>query len=260
MKKIMLAIAVVALSAVSAAAADNPWTGKWKLDLTKSDFAGDTFTYSQAANGMYHFSDGSTVSFDFGIDGKEYPTVYGYSGIWTAGGDKAWDSVSKFKGKVTDKSHAEISPDGKTLTFKDTGTKPDGSTFSNTSVYTRLSGTTGLTGKWKSTKINISAPDELIVTSPSEGVLRWEDPQYKSSMQGKLDGSDIAVTGPTVPAKVTQAFKIDSPSKLSYTVKVDGKIVGLGTQTISPDGKTFSDVSWNPGKESEKSKSVYNKQ
>jgi hypothetical protein len=123
-----------------------------------------------------------------------------------------------------------------------------------------MTGTTGLVGKWKSTKVNISVPDTMVVSSPSEGVLRWEYPHDKATMEGKLDGTDLPSTGPQVPDGVTQAFKVLSPGKLSYTVKVKGKTEGLGVQTLSGDGKTLTDVSWSPGKESEKSTAVYEKQ
>jgi hypothetical protein len=42
--------------------------------------------------------------------------------------------------------------------------------------------------------------------------------------------------------------------------KVNGKIDTYGTQTLAADGKTLSDVTWSPGKESEKSTGLYVKQ
>src|ERR1700719_3316258 len=76
MRKLLLAVALLAVPALSAAAANDPWTGTWKLDPAKSHFTGDTFTYSKLANGLMHYSNGSTQGFDFGIDGKEYSAVY----------------------------------------------------------------------------------------------------------------------------------------------------------------------------------------
>jgi len=51
-----------------------------------------------------------------------------------------------------------------------------------------------------------------------------------------------------------------SATKDTYTVKVAGKTVGFGMQTLSADGKTLTDVSWSPGKESEKETGVYERQ
>jgi hypothetical protein len=74
------------------------------------------------------------------------------------------------------------------------------------------------------------------------------------------DGSDHPITGPTAPPGFTSAFKLVSPTKLTYVLKIDGKPIGYGVQTLAPDGRTFTDVTWNPGKESEKLTSVYLKQ
>jgi hypothetical protein len=51
-----------------------------------------------------------------------------------------------------------------------------------------------------------------------------------------------------------------SPTKMSYINKVNGKATGYGIQTLAADGKSFTDVSWSPGKESEKSTAFYAKQ
>ena len=71
-KTIWSACALLALVAGTAAAADSPWNGTWKLDAAKSHLTGQTFTYSKGPGEMLHYEDGSTASFDFGLDGKEY--------------------------------------------------------------------------------------------------------------------------------------------------------------------------------------------
>jgi hypothetical protein len=260
MKKLLLACACFALFTLSSFAAENPWVGTWKLDAAKSQFTGDTFTYSKAANGTMHYSDGSTINFDFGIDGKEYKTAFDRSTIWTADGDSAWNSVTKAKGEVLAKVHRQLSPDGKTLTVKITRTRPDGSADSEEDVYTRVTGTNGLVGKWRSTKVNISAAQTYVLSSPQQDVIRMEYPEYKSVVEGKADGIQRAVSGPDVPAGITMSFKMDSPTKMSYENQAGGKPMGYGTQTLSDDGKVLTDVSWSPGKESEKSVGVYAKQ
>lgn len=260
MKKLWLACAFLTSLTLTAFAADNLWVGTWKLDVSKSQFAGDTFTYSKAQNGMMHYSDGSTVDFDFGIDGKEYKTAYGRTTTWTSGGNNTWDSVSKMDGKVLANNHRELSSDGKTLTVTSSGTKPDGSPFMNVTVYTRVTGTDGLEGKWRSVKVDISASDSLVITEPSPGVLRWELPEVKGYVEGKADGTDHPVTGPTVPPGLTYGFKLVTPTEITYTQKLNGKPDTHGIQTVAADGKSFTDVSWSPGKESEKSTAVYVKQ
>ena len=260
MKKLLLVCAFTVFAALPALAADNPWVGTWTLDLNKSHFAGDTFTYSKAANGMMHFSDGSITNFDFAIDGKEYKTVYDRTTTWTAAGDNAWDTVTKANGKVLGKSHRQLSSDGKTLTIMGTSTRPDGTAVHDETIYTRVTGTTGLVGKWRSTKVTISAPDSFVISTPSPGVMHWDIPAYKESVQGKFDGTDLPITGPDVPAGLTLAVKRISPTKLSYIVKGNGKPDSYGIQTLAADGKSFTDVSWSAGKPGEKGTGVYVKQ
>jgi hypothetical protein len=260
MKKFLLAFTCFALFSLTSFAAENPWVGNWKLDVSKSHFTGDTFSYSKAANGMMHYSDGSTISFDFGVDGKEYKSEFDRTTAWTGHGENAWDTVTKAKGITLYQSHYQISPDSKTLTIQTTGTKPDGSTFNDEAIYTRVTGTTGPVGKWRSTKVTISAPDAFHISSPSPGVLHWDIPSYKESVEGKPDGSDLTVTGPTVPPSLTIAFKSVSPTKMSYVLKDNGKPIGYGTQTLTAGGKSYTDVSWNPGKENEKQTGFYTKE
>jgi hypothetical protein len=260
MRKFLLAFALLAVPALSAAAANNPWIGTWKLDPAQSHFTGDTFTYTKAAGRLLHFSDGSTESYDFGIDGKEYKTVLGRTTTWTATGDNAWNTVTKFNGSVLENVHRQLSPDGTQLTIVATGNKPDGSSFKDEEVYKRLSGSSGLIGKWQSVKVNISAPGTYVLAFPTASTIKWEIPSYKEWVEGKLDGSDLPITGPTVPAGLTLSVKQDSVHKLSYVVKANGKPVGYGVETLSSDGHSFTAVTWTPGKQSEKDSEFYVKQ
>ena len=182
------------------------------------------------------------------------------STTWTSAGNNAWDSTTRANGKLLSKSHRELSADGKTLTITESGTKPDGTAFNDVSVYARVTGTAGLVGKWRSTKITISAPDAFVISSPSPGIMHWEIPSYKETINGKFDGTDIPITGPEVPPGLTLAVKPTSSTRHSYTVKVNGKPDSYGIQTLAADGKSFTDVSWSPGKLSEKSSAVFVKQ
>lgn len=260
MKKLILACALAAFAALPALAADNPWIGTWKLDTAKSHFTGDTFTFSKAANGMMHFSDGSTESYDFAADGKPYHSYGNRTATWTADGDNAWNQVVEADGTTLVKIQRSLSADGKTLTSTYSGTKPDGSTFNDESTYVRVSGRKGLAGKWRSTKVTVSAPDDFIISSPSPGTMRWEIPGEKASVEGKTDGSDLPVASPTMPPGMTVSFKAEGPRKLSYVVKLDGKPQSYGIQTLAADGKSYTDVSWSAGKASEKQTGFYVKQ
>jgi hypothetical protein len=261
MKKFLIACALIAFSTLSAHAADNPWVGTWKLDTAKSHFTGNTFTYSKAPDGMMHYSNGSTSSYDFGMDGKEYKATGNRTVVWTSDGPNTWTTVfTASDGANLGTVQRTLSADGKTLTNVVTGTRADGSSFKTETVDTRVTGTSGLTGKWRSTKVDISAAETFTFSMPSPGVFRMEYPEYQEVVEGKPDGTDHPVTGGHTPAGLTQSFKVTSPTKISYMSKLDGKTMIYGVQTLAADGKSFTDVSWKPGQSSEKETAVYIKE
>ena len=58
--------------------------------------------------------------------------------------------MRKSEGRALAKSHRTLSADGKTLSVEFTGTRADGSVFGDTDMYSRVSGTNGLLGTWRS--------------------------------------------------------------------------------------------------------------
>ena len=258
MKKLLLACTSVVLSAVPTLAVENPWVGTWKMDPSKGHSSGYKIAYSKLESGLYRWSIGD-VGFDFGMDGKEYKALGDSTLSQTQVGDNAWRSVWKENAKVVSDDHAEISADGQTLTVLRKSTRPDGSTDAYQVIFIRVSGTNDLIGEWEEARPNPYSCT-LIVSSPSPGVLRWDSPEYKQTVEGKLDGSDLPVTGPDLSPGMTYAFTTLSPRKQAYTVKHDGNPTSFGTRTLSEDGKTITDLWWNVGNESEKITSVYYKQ
>jgi hypothetical protein len=261
MKATLLLCAQLALPAGPALAADNPWTGMWKLDVAKSHFTGQTFTYSKGPGELLHYEDGSTASFDFGLDGKEYKTWANRTMSWSPAGTNAWDTVVKAEGEVRSKGHFELSADGKTLNTVFTGRKGDGSAFREEDTFTRVSGTDGLIGTWRTAKVvGPTGPQTFVMSSPASGVLHVDVPDMKASAEGRMDGSDNPLTGPTVAPGTTISFKALSPTKMRYVMKINGKTDDMGEQTIAADGRSFTDMNWVPGRENEKTTAVYVKQ
>lgn len=260
MNKVLAGSVLLALTFSAHAATDNPWTGHWVLDKSRSHFTGSTMTYSQGPHGLLHISDGANTEYDFGLDGKEYPSAYGRTTTWTAAGKDAWDQVTKADGKVLTKSHRVLSADGKTMTITYTGTRPDGVAFKEQDVYARAGGTSGLIGKWRSTKVEENAPESFIISAPSAGVMRYEVPEQKAATEGATDGTDLPLNGPDLPAGMTIGFKPEGSAKMHYTIKINGKPDSYGIETLAADRKSFTDVSWNAGKDSEKQTAVYIKQ
>lgn len=254
-----LAAGVVA-QAAAVQDAGAAWVGTWKLDRSQSHLAGDTFTYSMSKKGFLHYDEGGPIHYDFAIDGKEYPTIGNRTTSWNAVGDHAWDSVGKANGAVWIKIHRELSGDDHTLTITATGTKPDGSTFNERSVYTRVSGSKGLLGTWRSTQSDSGPPDTYVVSEPAPGVMRWTLPDWQYTVEGKMDGKNMTVTGPRAVPGMTYSGTLPGPGKIAYSIKLNSEPITVGVETIAADGKSFADVSYTPGKEDEKITAVYVKQ
>ncbi len=259
MRKALLVLTLVCLPLI-AFAAENPWAGTWKLDVSKSHFTGTTFSYSKTADGKMKYDDGGPEPFVFVVDGKPYFDTMGFAHIWTSGGPNVWDSVTKKDDKELVRAHRVLSPDGKIFTMTYTGTRPDGTTFRDTSTYTRVSGDRSLEGTWRSTKVTISSPDVWIISYPTPDTFRWETPAYKMVMTGKMDGSAVHVTSPTFPASASLSVMQDSATKLTSTFKNNGKTAGITEDSLSADAKTITEESWTPGKESEKQTAIYVKE
>jgi hypothetical protein len=260
MKALTLSLSLAAFACGSALAADSPWVGTWKLDPAKSHFTGDTFTYSKAANGMMRYSDGSASDYDFAVDGKPYKSL-NRTIVWSHPSPDTWDSQISVNGNAEGTARRLLSADGKTLTFTMKGTRPDGSPYDEQAVYERVGAGEGLLGTWRSVKSTSGgAPQTFVISSPGAGVVHYDVPDMKASVEGATNGTDLALTGPTVPPGMTIAFKAVKPTETKYTIKVNGKPDAIGVQTIAADGRSFSDVSWTPGKESEKQTAVYVKQ
>ena len=261
MKTALLLCSLLALPAGAASAPDSPWNGTWKFDEAKSQLTGGTMTFSKGAGDMLHFSDGSTAEFDFAVDGKERKAWANRTGIWTAPAKNTWDTVYKLNGKVLAKGHRVLSDDGKTLTETWTGTRPDGSSFHEDDVFTRVSGSDGLVGTWRASKVKGGGgPQEFVISVPAAGMVHYDVPDMKVNVEGRTDGSDIPLTGPTVPPGATISFKALTPTKMQYVMKIGGKTDNTGEQTLAADGRSFTDVNWNAGKEDEKTTGVYVKQ
>jgi hypothetical protein len=261
MKATLIICSLLALPAGAASAADSPWNGTWKLDPQKSHLTGQTFTYSERPGGLLHYEDGSTASFDFGLDGKEYKIWANRTRVWTAAGKNAWDTVTRADGKVRSKGHIALSEDGTTLTMTFTGTRPDGQDFREEDVFSRVSGTDGLVGTWRTAKVtNPTGPETFVISVPAAGVLHFDVPDMKASAEGRADGTDHPLTGATVPPGMTISWKFLSPRKIKYTMKLNGKPDNSGVEELAADGASFTDTNWNSGRENEKTVAVYVKQ
>lgn len=257
-KTICAFAAVLAIAAVPCFAAGSNWDGTWKLNQAKSKLTGDTFTITNLGGGRYRYSSGSAISYDFACDGKPYPVIADRTSTCT-GSPAGSDYVAKAGNTVLAKSHRAISADGKTMTIHGTSIHPDGSTSTFDDTYKRVGGTSGLAGKWMNVKSSSSSSD-LMVIGVNGDSISVTYPDYKEAVSGKMDGSDLPLTGPNIPPGVFNSFKPEGANKLHYAVKYKDKVLEEGTEVLSPDGKTLTMQHWEPGKTNEIATLVYERQ
>lgn len=251
---------LAAFVALPALAAENPWYGTWKMDAARSHLTGQTFSYTKEADGLDQFSDG-VMTYKFTANGIDYPVTSGSTESWVSTGPDAWKVTDKVNGTVTSTTDVKLTPNCKTMTTVTTGTRPDGSDMHDEETYTKVKSDGCLEGTWKSVKMNNNAPATFIISAGSApDTWKWVIPDEKESVEGKADGSDLPITGPTVPAGYTVSFKMDGARKVDVAVKINGKTVSEGNDVLAANGKTFTGTSWTPGKENEKTTAVYVKQ
>src|ERR1700758_2707638 len=108
MKATWLITSLLILPTANALATDSPWAGTWKLDEARSHFTGGTMTFSSTTGDGMHFSDGSTTSYDFAADGKEYRAWANRVVVWTAPEKNVWQTLVKADGKLLATGHREL--------------------------------------------------------------------------------------------------------------------------------------------------------
>ena len=170
-------------------AADSAWNGTWKFNEAKSKLTGDTFTITMKADGTYHYSNGSTMEYEFACNGKSYSTLADRTITCTGEPGTGFDFTSMANGTALSKSHRAISADGKTMQIDGTSMQADGTTATYAETYQRVSGSTGMAGKWKNVKDKVSEPG-VVEISVSGDVMHLKYPSSKEMIDAKLDGSD----------------------------------------------------------------------
>jgi hypothetical protein len=261
MKK-LLCCACAALFTMFAAspcfAKDSPWNGTWKENQAKSKLSGDTITFTAKSGGVFHYSNGGTIEYDFACDGKSYSTLGDRSISCTGTPESGMDLTSTAHGTVLAKYHRAISADGRTMTIHGTEVRPDGKTEDFDEVYKRVTGSKGLAGKWLDVK-DKEQDESVMVVTIADKMLHIEVPSQKEVIDGKLDGSDGKVNGPNIPPGAAPAYKSVTSNKISFEIKLSGKVLYDGTYTLSADGKTLTEEEWVPGRMAEKDSVVYEK-
>ncbi len=238
--RILALIASLCLISATAFSADDSFVGKWKLNPTKSQFAGLTYKVAEAGPDKYTFTfgdDSETMTL-----GKEHLTKYGNTWLITKNGPNSWKWTQKRKGKITSDAIWSVSKDGATSTYVSTEMRPDGSTSHDETRLKRTAGTSGLAGTWVSTTIKIGSPNSIEMAKWQADGYSMMNPTYQGRTDFKLDGKDYTPKGPRVAKGTTVSAKAIDSHNMELTYKLNGKTIETDHWKLSANGKMLTDT------------------
>jgi hypothetical protein len=228
------------LIAASAAPADDPFVGKWKLDESRSKLSGQQMKIDALGGNKYKFTYGE-ISYTLVTDGTDQPIPLGWTRTITEEKPNTWRVVDKKDGRTLGTGTWTLSPDGRSMELDITGTNPDGSAFRNRITRKRTAGTSGFAGTWENANVKIGQGFSQLEVESFEGDgLTLSYPAMKSSLSMKFDGKDYEETGPDAPSGATSSGRRLNDRTLELTDKLQGKVVDTAVLKASPDGKTLT--------------------
>jgi len=233
---------LAALAIPMTVAAQSAFDGTWKIDLKNVHFS-DKPTVLLLQNGIYECQS-CVPAFKGKADGTDQPLA-GVPYFDTIAVNVVSKSeiglVFKKAGKVVTTEQLSISPDGNTLTDSFSSSSnangvPTTGKVERVRVAKGPAGSHGVSGSWRDSKLDSSdnaivwtytvSGDELTMTSPTG-----------SSFTAKLDGTEAPAKGD--PGITSVTVKMVGNNTLEETDKRDGKVIQVGTTTISKDGKVL---------------------
>jgi hypothetical protein len=247
MKSTTLSLATIALLCIGAAplsrAGDQPFIGKWKLNLSKSKLA-DQMTIAPVGANKYTLTFAGVGDTETLVaDGTDQPGVSGTSISITIEAPNNWKIVRKQGGRTVVDANWKLSDDGKTLTDTFIGNQPDGSTSRVDLVYKRAdsnAGSSGIPGTWETTEEKMDTAYEIEIRPYENDGLTFQVSGGVPPSNVKFDGKDYPPAGGDPAAGPATSGRRLSDRSIELTKKLKGKIVETREITISPDLKTLT--------------------
>ena len=226
--------------------AQDPFLGKWKLNLAKSKLTGQKIAIEALPDNAYRFQEDEHSDVIF-ADGLDHPNHFGETMAITKKTPTEWAIVYKKDGAILLETVWKVSRNGKVLTYTATGIRPNGQRFNNEMTAKRVSGKTGLPGAWETVGVRLSSPREIYITPFERDGQTLLFPGRKETIQMRFDGRDYAEQGPTVTDGATTSGRRIDERTIETTEKVKGKVIETAKITISADGATQTIVITEPG-------------
>lgn len=246
MKKLWLAVGLMAAMSAGPMVAQQAFNGTWKIDMSKVQFPDKPDVYV-LAGGMYECKT-CTPPYKVKADGMDQAVSghpYFDSVAITVVNDHVVKEVDKKGGKVVATSTTTVSPDGKvaTYTFTDAsdtnGGPPVTGKGESVKVAAGPAGSHALSGSWRMKKIDSLSDNAIVWSYMVMGDSLMMTSKTGQSYTAKMDGADAPMKGD--PGVTSVSVKVEK-NVLVETDKRDGKPVSVMTMTLGPDGKTAKAV------------------
>lgn len=191
----MQAMIFAALSSLAASTfwtANDPFVGKWKLDVSRSTIV-DSMRVEIPGPEKFSFNFEGSPTETIVADGTDQPGLGGTTLAVKSKDAHSLTVVRKQGGHVIVSANWKLSADGRTLRDAFTSLQPDGSTMSVAYLYKRMSGSSGLAGVWESTTKPNGLKLELAIQPYDSKGLRFLSPGSEKTVT--FDGRPHAVPG-----------------------------------------------------------------
>lgn len=227
-------------------AANDPFTGEWKVDTAKSHLT-DQMKVESLGGNKYAFDFGAGPETIF-TDGTDQPGYAGTTLAVTAKAPDAWNVVRKKDGKRMLSADWQLSKDGQSLVDRFTAFGPDGAGTEVDYLYTRTAGTAGFAGTWESASVTMDQAFVIKVKPYGKDGLSFDYPSTGKIKDMKFDGKDTVPTGPSMLDGTTFSALRPGPGEIDVTDKLKGVVVDTQQLVLSADHKTLTMTIRTPGK------------
>jgi hypothetical protein len=245
-KRIFQLILAISLLTGTLRAATDPFTGKWKLNPSRSTLTDQMKVQAVGPNKYNLIFSGDNVE-TVVADGTDQPGLFGSTLSVTVEAPDSWKVVRKTNGRTTIIGLWKLSDDGSTLTDNFTGYRADGSTSNLHYIYKRTAGTSGFPGTWESVTEQVNSSFELQIQPYQDDGLSFIYPGSSMIKSVKFDGKDYPGSGPNSPAGYTSSVHRVNAQTLEMTDKMNGKLFDTVQIELSADGKTLTMTTSIPG-------------
>lgn len=232
-----IVLAAVALATSSLWTANDPFAGKWKLDVSRSVIVDQMMVEALGPN-KYRFNFEGSPAETIVADGTDQPGLAGTTLSVKADGPRRLLVVRKQGGHIIVTATWTLAQDGSTLHDAFTSTQPDGSELTVDYLYRRISSGIGFSGAWESTTEPVGLKVEL-------GIESYDDNGFSFITSGSakeviFDGRDHAVAG--TDGGPTLSGRRSGMRTMEYEEKNRGKVERLRKFELSTDGRTLTET------------------